>query len=106
MSNKSDIEFNISILSDNIDFHREQFKEATKECRHKLKSLRIQLARETARLNGEQIGRKMKRDNAEIIRLRKEGLSIKAIAQKLGCSTMPVQQALKCLIKNQSEGGV
>lgn len=47
------------------------------------------------RAAGEQIGAVRKRNNAEILRLRAQGLSIRAIARQLGCSVSPVSDALK-----------
>lgn len=50
---------------------------------------------ENAKAKGKKLGRPKKRNDAEIQRLRQEGLSIREIAKQLGVSAGAVQRALK-----------
>jgi hypothetical protein len=68
---------------------------AIDKARMTLKSSRIRLAKMEAKNAGEQVGAIRKRDDAKILELRAQGLTIKQIANLLGISTWPVQEALK-----------
>ena len=61
----------------------------------KQKSVRISEARRLAKANGEQVGASRVFDREKILELRKKGLSVRKIAGIMGCSTSPVQDALK-----------
>ena len=49
-----------------------------------------------ARAKGKILGRRKRRNDEEIVSLRKQGLSIRAIAKTLQIATSSIQQALKC----------
>ncbi|MFV8256653.1 recombinase family protein [Bdellovibrio bacteriovorus] len=68
---------------------------ATVRARAALKSSRIRHAQLEAKKSGYQVGAVKKRDDEQIIKLRAEGLTIKQIAERLGISTWPVQEALR-----------
>lgn len=68
---------------------------ATARARASLKSSRIRHAQLEAKKSGHKIGAVKKRNDEQIIKLRSEGLTIKQIAERLGISTWPVQEALK-----------
>lgn len=56
---------------------------------------RVRSGLENAKAKGQKLGRPKKRNDAEIKRLREEGLSIRQIAKQLGISPAAVQRALK-----------
>lgn len=68
---------------------------AMAELEKSLITSRIKSGLRTAKLKGKILGRPKKRDDRMIIALRKQGLSFRAIAKKLGISLGSVQQALK-----------
>jgi DNA invertase Pin-like site-specific DNA recombinase len=59
------------------------------------KRLNAYASHEKMKERGTRPGRKRTRDDKAIARLRKQGLSIRAIAEKAGCSTTTVQRSLK-----------
>lgn len=65
------------------------------ETKKKLKSSRISQARTEAKERGEKVGPDYIYDYDEIRKLRKQGLTVRAIAKQMGCSTSPVSRALK-----------
>lgn len=56
---------------------------------------RVRSGLENAKAKGQKLGRPKKRNDAEIQRLRQEGLSIREIAKQMGVSPASVQRALK-----------
>lgn len=59
---------------------------------------RVSAGLAAAKARGVAIGRKKKRDDDEILRLRKEGLSVRAIARQLKIAKGSVQKALKSAV--------
>lgn len=57
--------------------------------------MRVKAGLEHARSKGKTLGRPKRRDDERIVRLRKKGLSIKAIALKIGMSKKTVQNSLR-----------
>lgn len=64
-----------------------------KKARQKSQAIRRTI--EERRLRGEVIGRPSEVSADEIVRLRKQGSTIREIAKKLHCSTKTVQRAIK-----------
>lgn len=71
------------------------FSDLEIEAKKKQKSDRIKQARIDAKNAGEQVGAKRKYDREAIIKLRNDGLSIRAIAKLIGSSISPVNNAIK-----------
>ena len=61
----------------------------------RLKSHRISVAKKKSKSSGIPLGAPRKFDYEEIKFLRKKGFSIREIAKKIGCSTKPVEDAIR-----------